>query len=198
MYSPVQGEMPIPSQKGIGISLPGGSRIKVSCRGERSLMLIEIYPKPDGMQHINLMFCEAEPDPEDGWVRSHIEAFPTPPKRIFEEERAGRTYTTLQYGQCVIGHSMFYIEKHKVVVDNVLGVCASDLEQAALDGSTRNTMISRLAMELDKHTRFSVDEHGNLAIVFKEMDTAEIRTRLGELMAEETRARHVETLGSEV
>ena len=29
-------------------------------------MLIEIYPKPDGMQHINLMFCEAEPDPEDG------------------------------------------------------------------------------------------------------------------------------------
>ena len=24
-------------------------------------MLIEIYPKPDGMQHINPLFCEAEP-----------------------------------------------------------------------------------------------------------------------------------------
>ena len=160
-------------------------------------MLIEIYPKPDGMQHINLMFCETEPDPEDVWVRSHIEAFPTPPKRIFEEERAGRAYTTLQYGQCVIGHSMFYIEKHKGVVDKVLGVCTSELERAALDHLTRNTIISRLALELDKNARFSVDEHGNLAIVFKEIDAAGIHTRLGEIMAEETPARHVETVGSE-
>ncbi len=157
-------------------------------------MLIEIYPKPDGMQHINLMFCEAEPDPEDGWVRSHIEAFPTPPKRILEEERAGRTYTTLQYGQCVIGHSMFSIEKHKGVVDKLLGVCTSELEQAALDQPTRNAMISRLALELDKHARFSVDEQGNLTIALKDMEAATIHKRLGELIAEET---PVETAGSE-
>lgn len=160
-------------------------------------MLIEIYPKPDGMQHINLMFCEAEPDPEDGWVRSRIDAFPTPPKRIFEEERAGRTYTTLQYGQCVIGHSMFYIEKHKGVVDKLLGVCTSELEQAALDHLTRNAIISRLALELDKHARFSVDDQGNLTIALKDMEAAEIHKRLGELMAEETPARPVETVGSE-
>jgi hypothetical protein len=160
-------------------------------------MLIEIYPKPDGMQHINLMFCEAEPDPEDGWVRSHIEAFPTPPKRIFEEDRADRTYTTLQYGQCVIGHSMFYIEKHKGVVDKLLGVCASELERAALDHLTRNAIISRLALELDKNARFSVDDQGNLGIAFKEIEAAEIRKRLGELMAEETPVRQVETVGSE-
>ena len=160
-------------------------------------MLIEIYPKPDGMQHINLMFCEAEPDPEDVWVRSHIEAFPTSPKRIFEEERVGRTYTTLQYGQCVIGHSMFYIEKHKGVVDKLLGLCASELEQAGLDCPTRNRIISRLALELDKNARFSVDDQGNLAIAFKEIEVAEIHTRLGELMAEETPVRQVETVGSE-
>ena len=29
-------------------------------------MLIEIYPKPDGMQHINLMICEAESVPSPG------------------------------------------------------------------------------------------------------------------------------------
>ena len=160
-------------------------------------MLIEIYPKPDGMQHINLMFCEAEPDPEDGWVRSHIDAFPTPPKRIFEEERAGRTYTTLQYGQCVIGHSMFYIEKHKGVVDKLLGVCTSELERADLDQPAHNAIISRLALEMDKHARFSVDEQGNLTIAFKEMEAAEIHKRLGELMAEETPVRPVETVGSE-
>ena len=157
-------------------------------------MLIEIYPKPDGMQHINLMFCEAEPEPEDGWVRAHIEAFPTPPKRIFEEDRAGRRYTTLQYGQCVIGHSMFYIEKHKGVVDKLLGVCADELERAALERPARNAIVSRLALELDKHARFSVDEQGNLGIAFKEMETAEIHTRLGELMAAETPVRQVETV----
>jgi len=160
-------------------------------------MLIEIYPKPDGMQHINLMFCEAEPDPEDGWARSHIDAFPTPPKRIFEEERAGRTYTTLQYGQCVIGHSMFYIEKHKGVVDKLLGVCAGELERTDLDQLTRNAVISRLALELDKHARFSVDEQGNLTIALKEMDEAGIRKRLDELIAEETPTWPVETVGSE-
>ncbi len=159
-------------------------------------MLIEIYPKPDGMQHINLMFCEAEAEPEDGWVRAHIEAFPTPPKRIFEEERAGRTYTTLQYGQCVIGHSMFYIEKHKGVVDKLLGVCASELERAALERPARNAIVSRLALELDKQARFSVDEQDNLAIAFKEIEAAEMRKRLGELMAEETSVQPVETIGS--
>ena len=157
-------------------------------------MLIEIYPKPDGMQHINLMFCEAEPDPEDGWVRSHIDAFPTPPKRIFEEERAGRTYTTLQYGQCVIGHSMFYIEKHKGVVDKLLGVCASELERAVLDHHTRNVILSRLALELDKNARFSVDEQGHLTIALKDIQAAEIHKRLGELMVEETPARPLEVV----
>ena len=160
-------------------------------------MLIEIYPKPDGMQHINLMFCEAEPDPEDGWVRAHIDAFPTPPKRIFEKDRADRRYTTLQYGQCVIGHSMFYIEKHKGVVDKLLGVCVSELERAALDHLTRNAIISRLALELDKNARFSVDDQGNLGIAFKEIEVAEIRKRLGEFLAEETPVRQVETVGSE-
>ncbi len=160
-------------------------------------MLIEIYPKPDGMQHINLMFCEAEPDPEDGWVRAHIDALPTPPKRIFEEERAGRTYTTLQYGQCVIGHFMFHIEKHKGVVDQLLGVCASPLAQTGLDPLARNTIISGLARELEKHARFSVDAQGNLAIVFREVDEAEIRKRLGEMLAEETPVRSVEIVGSE-
>ncbi len=157
-------------------------------------MLIEIYPKPDGMQHINLMFCEAEPEPEDGWVRAHIDAFPTPPKRIFEEERAGRTYTTLQYGQCVIGHSMFYIEKHKGVVDKLCGVCTRELERVDLDHITRNTIISRLALELDKHARFSVDDQGNLAIALKDIEAAEIHERLGELIAEETSVRPVETV----
>ena len=58
-------------------------------------------------------------------------------------------------------------------------------------------MISRLALELDKQARFSVDDQGNLTIALKEVDEAEIRKRLGDLMAEETPVRPVETVGSE-
>jgi len=142
-------------------------------------MLIEIYPKPDGMQHINLMFCEEEPDPEDVWIRSHIEEFPVPPKRSFQEQRGGRQYTTLQFGQCVIGHSMFYIEKHKGVVDKIQTVCGQDLKQAGLDRSRRNVLLSRLAMELDKQARYTVDASGNLSIA---IDENVMRKRLAEFM----------------
>ena len=144
-------------------------------------MLIEIYPKPDGMQHINLMFCEEEPDPEDVWIRSHIQEFPVPPKRSFQEQRGGRQYTTLQFGQCVIGHSMFYIEKHKGVVDKIQTVCGPDLKQAGLDRSRRNVLLSRLAMELDKQARYTVDASGNLSIA---IDENILRKRLLELMEE--------------
>ncbi len=55
-------------------------------------MRIELHPKPDGMQHVNLMFCEEAPEPEDLWVRQQLGAFPIPPKRVLQWERDGRTY----------------------------------------------------------------------------------------------------------
>ena len=82
-------------------------------------MRIEIHPKPDGMQHINFMFCNEEPEPEDIWVRERMEGFRVPPKRILQWERDGKPYQVLQYGQCVLGDVMFYIEKHKGVVDKI-------------------------------------------------------------------------------
>ena len=91
-------------------------------------MRIEIHPKPDGMQHVNLMFCEEGPDPEDLWIRARIQEFPVRPKRTLEWERDGRRYTVLQFGQCVIGHAMFDIEKHKSVVDKIRDCCRADLE----------------------------------------------------------------------
>jgi len=145
-------------------------------------MLIEIYPKPDGMQHINLMFCEEEPDPEDVWIRSQIKGFPVPPKRSFKEQRVGRQYTTLQFGQCVIGHSMFYIEKHKGVIDTIQRVCRQDLKQAGLARPRQNVLLSRLAMELDKQSRYTVDERGNLIIA---IDENIMRKRMAELVMEE-------------
>jgi hypothetical protein len=146
-------------------------------------MRIEIHPKPDGMQHINLMFCEENPDPEDLWVYAQLSEFPVPPKRILEWEREGRQYKVLQYGQCVIGNVMFYIEKHKGVVDKIRAVCRDELSQSGLTRERCNELISEVALEFDKQARFTVDGSGELAI---DVDESKLRTRVLERFTAET------------
>lgn len=146
-------------------------------------MLLEIYPKPDGMQHVNFLFCAVRPDPEDEWVRARLDALPIPPKRCFEETRRGRTYTTLQYGQCVIGHSLYAIEKYKAVVDAVAAVSTG---APALDGNAWNARIARLAEKLAPQARFTVDDAGKLTLAFSGVDAAGIRQRLDRFAAEDT------------
>jgi hypothetical protein len=138
-------------------------------------MRIEFHPKPDGMQHINLMFCEEEPDPEDLWVREQLTHFPVPPKRILQWERDGRQYQVLQYGQCVIGNVMFYIEKHKGVVDKIRAVCKDELSQAVLEKSKLHELISETALEFHKEARFTVDGSGELTI---DIDGGKVRERI--------------------
>jgi hypothetical protein len=127
-------------------------------------MRIEIYPKPDGMQHINFMFSAEEQEPEDLWVLAQLSEFPMPPKRTLQWEREGREYTVWQYGQCVVGNLMFYIEKHKGVVDKVRTVCHDELEQATLPRAAFNELVSQVALELQKDARFMVNGRGELAI----------------------------------
>src|SRR6266545_3623934 len=110
-------------------------------------MRIEYHPKPDGMQHINLMFCEEESAPEDLWVREQLAGFPVPPKRILQWERDGRQYQVLQYGQCVIGNIIFYIEKHKGVVEKIRTTCEVELSQSELERERLNELISQTALE---------------------------------------------------
>lgn len=143
-------------------------------------MRIEFHPKPDGMQHVNLMFCEEEPDPEDLWVRAQLERFSIPPKRVLQWERDGRQYQVWQYGQCVIGNAMFYIEKHKGVVERIRQVCASELRQAALEKARLNELISEVAQEFDKQARFTVDGSGDLTIA---VDEDKLRGRVVQLLA---------------
>ena len=147
-------------------------------------MLVEIYPKPDGMQHVDFLFCADRPDPEDEWVRARLDMLPIPPKRSFEETRRGRMYTALQYGQCVIGHSLYAIEKYKAVVD---AVAAAYTDAPALDGNAGNKPIARLAEELEPRARFTVDEAGKLTIAFSDVDAAGIRQRLDQFAAEDTK-----------
>lgn len=140
-------------------------------------MRIEIHPKPDGMQHINLMFCTAEPEPEDIWVRERVEGFHVPPKRILQWARDGKPYQVLQYGQCVLGDVMFYIEKHKGVVDKIRAVCRTEFAQAALSRPVFNEFVSQIALEFQQEARFIVDGSGELAV---DVDEEKLRRRVDE------------------
>jgi hypothetical protein len=150
-------------------------------------MRIEIHPKPDGMQHINLMFCEDETEPEDLWVHEQLSNFPVPPKRILQWERDGRQYQVLQYGQCVIGHVLFYIEKHKGVVDKIRTVCQDELRQTALERGQLNELISQVALEFHQQARFTIDGSGELTIDVDEVRVRErVLEQLGVSMGEGT------------
>jgi hypothetical protein len=142
-------------------------------------MRIEIHPKPDGMQHINLMFCEEDPGPEDLWVQAMLNDFPVPPKRILQWERDGRQYKVLQYGQCVIGNALFYVEKHKSIVDRIRALCQREFDQANLEQAQLFRLISEAALELNDEARFTVDAKGELTIALDEMRVREqVRKRL--------------------
>jgi hypothetical protein len=138
---------------------------------------IELDPKPDGMQHVNLMFCEAEPEPEDLWVRERLQAFPVPPKRILRWERDGRWYQVLQYGECVIGGDLFFIERHKGVIERIRATCQEELNRAGLGREALNTLISRTAIEFHDHARFTIDGRGGLTV---QVDGATLRARMVE------------------
>lgn len=144
-------------------------------------MRIEIYPKPDGMQHINLMFCHEEPEPEDIWVRECMEGFRVPPKRVLQWERDGKSYQVLQYGQCVLGDVMFYIEKHKGVVEKIRTVCQDELTRVALPRPVFNEFVSQIALELQKEARFIVDGSGVLGI---DVNEEKLRERVAEKLVE--------------
>jgi hypothetical protein len=143
-------------------------------------MRIEIHPKPDGMQHINLMFCEEDPGPEDLWVQAMLNDFPAPPKRILEWEREGRQYKVLQYGQCVIGNALFYIEKHKGVVDKIRACCHEEFEACGLGKDQLFELISETALEFNQDAKFTVDGSGELAIA---IDLEKVRSRVLERLA---------------
>jgi hypothetical protein len=135
------------------------------------------------MQHVNLMFCEEEPEPEDLWVREQLGGFPIPPKRLLQWERDGRQYQVLQYGQCVIGNVMFYIEKHKGVVEKIRTVCEVALNQSEMEREKLNELISQTALEFHRQARFTVDGSGELTIA---VDEVRVRERMIEKLAAES------------
>ena len=149
-------------------------------------MRIEIHPKPDGMQHINLMFCEEDPGPEDLWVSAMLHDFPVPPKRELHWERDGLQYKVLQYGQCVIGNALFYIEKHKGIVDRIRRICHDEFASSAMQREQLFELISETALEFNQEAKYTVDGSGGLTIA---VDETKLRNRTMERLRAENEGR---------
>jgi hypothetical protein len=145
-------------------------------------MRIEIHPKPDGMQHINLMFCDEDPGPEDLWVSAMLNDFPVPPKRELQWERDGRQYKVLQYGQCVVGNVLFYIEKHKGIVDKLRMLCRDEFDLSGLKREQLFELISETALEFNQEAKYTVDGSGELTIA---VDEAKLQERMMERLGAE-------------
>ena len=139
-------------------------------------MRIEVHAKAVGMRHVNLMFCEGEPDLEDLWVRERLLAFPVPPKRFLQWKREGRQYRVWQYGECVIGDGLFFIERYKGVVDRIRAVCGEELDRAEMERETLHGLISETAIEFQEHARFTGDGRGELTV--EVVDETKLRDRM--------------------
>ena len=151
-------------------------------------MRIEIHPKPDGMQHINFMFCDEDPGPEDLWVSAMLNDFPVPPKRELQWERDGRQYKVLQYGQCVVGNILFYIEKHKGIVDKILKLCREECAHSVLKKERLFELISDTALEFNQEAKYTVDGSGELTLA---VDEAKLQERIVEKLEAENGRREV-------
>ena len=146
-------------------------------------MRTEIEYKPDGMARVHLMFRRAGRDPEDLWIRSELERFPIPPKRILEREHDGEVYDDLQYGQCVIGEYMYDIEKHQQLCQRIGELCTEEVAASPLSETDREGLISELAREFHGEAKMTWDEDDNFLLV---VEDAPLRERALELLAATT------------
>ncbi len=144
-------------------------------------MQIEVQPKPDGMRYVNLLFCAAAPDPEDAWVRKQLMAMPIGPKRVLQWEREGRPHEVWQYGECVLGEALYFIDRYKRVVDRIREVCGADIEQAASTRRDLDALIAETARECAQDARLVMDGSGEMSL---RVDDDRLRQQLLRRLAE--------------
>lgn len=141
-------------------------------------MLLELYPKSDGMQLLHFMFRSDRADPEDLWIRTCLSGIVPGPKRVFSETREGATYETHQYGQCVIGQVLYDIQKHQEIVKKLRFDYDLETLREQVGAEQHNTIISQIAYDLAKYARFTVNDRDGLSLVLAGVDQPMIDDRV--------------------
>ncbi len=141
-------------------------------------MLLEFYPKSDGMQLLHFMFRSDRVDPEDLWIRTCLSGIVPGPKRVFSESREGVSYETQQYGQCVIGQALYDIQKHQEIVKKLRLDYHLQALAEQICAEQYNSIISQVAYELAKFARFTVNDQDDLSLVLTGVDQSMIDNRV--------------------
>ena len=141
-------------------------------------MLLELYPKSDGMQLLHFMFRSDRVDPEDLWIRTCLSEIVPGPKRVFFETREGASYETHQYGQCVIGQALYDIQKHQEIVKRLRFDYDLKTLRERVGAEQYNSIISQMAYDLAKFAKFTVNDQNDLSLVLAGVDQSMIDDRV--------------------
>jgi len=139
-------------------------------------MWMEFTPKDWLMMRVGLIFREGDPDPEDAWVRSYLNAQQLIPRHQQKEERDGIACEVLYFGQCYLGQHLRAVQElyHKGLERSLIMEKLRDLRRspsdhrlgclASLDDHSFETCLPALAEALHPEVEFGTDSDGYATI----------------------------------
>jgi hypothetical protein len=153
-------------------------------------MWMEFTPKDWLMMRVGLIFRAGDPDPEDPWVRSYLDAQQLVPRHQVQEERHGTPCEVLYFGQCYLGRHLHALQElyQKGLERSALVEKLRELRRTPIDHSLRalvdlddhafEASVLPLAEALHERANFGVDGEGYLTVTLDSTLVAAELTRL--------------------
>jgi hypothetical protein len=153
-------------------------------------MWMEFTPKDWLMMRVGLIFCEGEPDPEDPWVRSYLDAQQLVPRHQVKEDRNGIPCEVLYFGQCYLGQHLHALQElyqkgleRSLLLEKLRELRRSQSDHSLdcltdLDDCTFETSLPALAEALHEGVSFGTDSAGYLTVTLDASLVAGELTRL--------------------
>jgi len=153
-------------------------------------MWMEFTPKDWLMMRVGLIFREGEPDPEDPWVRSYLEAQQLVPRHQGKEERNGIACEVLYFGQCYLGQHLRALQElyqkgleRSLILEKLWELQRSPSDYpldclAGLDDRRFETSLPALAEAIHPQVNFGTDSDGYLTVALDPTLVAGELTRL--------------------
>jgi hypothetical protein len=161
-------------------------------------MWMEFIPKDWLMMRVGLIFREGDPDPEDPWVRSYLDAQQLVARHQGKEERNGIACEVLYFGQCYLGQHLHALQKlyqkgleRSLILEKLRELRHSPSKHtldclADLDDRTFEAWLPALAEALHPESNFGTDSEGYLTVALDPPLVAGELTRLMETSSKMT------------
>jgi hypothetical protein len=161
---------------------------------------MEFTPKDWLMMRVGLIFREGDPDPEDAWVRSYLNAQQLIPRHQQREERDGIACEVLYFGQCYLGQHLRALQElyhkgleHSLIMEKLRDLRRSPSDHllgclADLDDHSFETYLPALAEALHAKVEFGTDSDGYATVTLDSSLIADELTRLADGVADSSRS----------